>query len=258
MASHSNRVGVTQWEAGQVKPHYLLNKDECIKELQAMGSPIPMAGITVPELRTLVKEQRISEGVILPDKRDEFMPQMAKAKSPELLEMCNSRGIPLGKKPTVGEMRLRLRNWYIQQGTNQTVLNIGKFAGKTFQELMIQHPDYVAWAQEEVLHREENADWRLRQLASWSIRMEREPTVKPAKEDAQKVAKMKIENTKMKVDTDSKPSQGYVNVSVEQMEEMQSQMQAMKEELEELQKGRKKAATRTESVSDGSFEQVPQ
>lgn len=148
-------------------------------------------------------------------------------------------------------MRLRLRNWYIHQGTSLTVLDIGKYAGSTFEELMMEHPDYVAWAQEEVIRQEDNSDWRLRQLASWATRMAQEVKVPSSGDEAPK-------SNKMQVETNMKPSQGYVNISVEKMLEMQTQMEAMQEELNEVKRGRKKVTTRTESASEGSFEHLQQ
>ena len=71
------------------------------------------------------------------------------------------------KKSTVGELRMQLRVQLIKNGTEYTVLEIGKHAGKTFKELLENHSSYAMWAQQEV-ERANDPDWRLAQFAYWA------------------------------------------------------------------------------------------
>lgn len=64
--------------------------------------------------------------------QNDVMKKIAQAKKDELKEMCISRGLNVSQNPTVGEMRLRTRVSVIDQGTNDTVMEIGKHAGIVF------------------------------------------------------------------------------------------------------------------------------
>lgn len=107
MASYVPRM--TQPDA--MKPHWQMNKSECLQELAQISNAVGVAQLTLPEVRILVKEERIRQGLVkTPGPVDNFMDNVKRAKQVELQEMCHSRGIPViatGKnKTTVGEMRL--------------------------------------------------------------------------------------------------------------------------------------------------------
>ena len=162
---------VAMWGNQTMKPQYHMTKGECIKELTAFGLESPWSDMTVPELRLLVKENRSREGLLRSrENQDEFMAQVKSAKRDELLEMCLARQLTLAHKPTVAEMRIQLRLWVIDQGQGETQSTFGKHLGKSFHEVLSEDGQYCQWALREVQSGKE-ADWRLRQFASWVSRM---------------------------------------------------------------------------------------
>ena len=220
---------------------------------------VPSVSITVPELRTLVKERRIQEGLYQPrGAQNNIMKEIAQAKKDELKEMCISRSISVSNNPTVGEMRLRLRVSVIDQGTNDTVLEIGKHAGMTFQEIFLSHPSYIEWAKSEVAKETGDPDWRLRQLVSWSHRMEEHQEVVTEKitNHAKPKASAQAGYASRVKDEVTPPKQEDHVASLErQLAEMRAELAEMRA-MNSENKARKKQSTGPMSVSDGSYEEI--
>lgn len=235
-----------------VKPHWQMTKLECLTEVAQTTNAVNLANLTLPELRVLVKEGRIKMGVIkTAGPVDGFMDRVKKAKMAELQELCHSRGIPIvmnGKdKTTVGEMRLALRSWVVNNGNAETVVDFGEHQGMTFQELLTMHPKYVQWAQKET--RSGESGWQLRQLAAWANRMENNEEEQPTSRlnlgyvDQYKKSTSVDAVMPSAADQDSK------------MKDMMTKMEEMQEELNEL-KGRGRKKTSVSGQTDGSFEAV--
>lgn len=211
----------------------------------------------MPDLRTLVKERRIQEGLYQPRGAQNDVMKIAQAKKDELKEMCASRSIGLSHNPTVGEMRLRLRVSVIDQGTNDTVLEIGKHAGMAFQEILMNYPSYVEWAKQEVAKETGDPDWRLRQLVSWAHRMNEQTEV---------VATSPQVMMPVKITPAAKPKatgkSGYATKEEDHVTSLERQLAEMRAEIAELksandqEKSRKKPSMGPMSVSDGSYEEV--
>lgn len=237
--------------APALKQHWLLNKTECIKELESEGTLVNARESTVAELRVLVREQREKLGLIhKKTKNDDLMSQINKAKHAGLLEMCQAREIPLNTKPSVGEMRIALKQWMIQQGSGDTVMEIGKHLGMTFHEIAVQFPDYLEWANQEV-DRSADPDWRLRQLVAWFRRMNATP------ESAKNKITQKKDNPVTTNTKTNKQTEADTKQLQEVMMNMAEKMKEMQEELAEVKGQRKKhAGSRDESM--GSFEAVNQ
>ena len=165
---------VTTWGNNAMKPHYLMIKSECLAELAAFGHPVTNPKeFTVAELKVLVRENRIAVGLISETKgQQDVMTTINQAKLDQLKEMCLERGIPLWEKARVGDLRLHLKQWIIQNGTASTTYHYGgRCNGMSFEEIAHTSPDYIKWAIEEV-DRSENPGWQLRQLVHWVTRMD--------------------------------------------------------------------------------------
>lgn len=158
------------YEAGvtreTMKPHYQCTKAECLQALAQHGCK-PHKDLTVVELRVLLREARRTAGILPVAKVQTIMDTIKKSNRGDLCQMCTERGIPFTSKASVGELRLSLRHWVTNSGTAETVLEIGKHAGSTFQELMAVQPGYIEWAVKEV-EQSADPDWRLVQLARWA------------------------------------------------------------------------------------------
>ena len=150
---------VTTWGNNAMKPHYLMLKSECLAELAASGHPVTNPKeFTVAELKVLVRENRIAVGLISETKgQQDVMTTINQAKLDQLKEMCLERGIPLWEKARVGDLRLHLKQWIIQNGTASTTYHYGgRCNGMSFEEI----------------DRSENPGWQLRQLVHWVTRMD--------------------------------------------------------------------------------------
>lgn len=170
---------VTKWNAHAMKPHYLMNKAECVKELESFGRPVNNPKeFTVPELRILVRENRTSRGLISEkQKEQDIMSHINQAKLEALKAMCVERGIPLWKDARVGELRLHLKQWIIANGNANTIFDVGtRCRGMSFEEIIQAHPDYIKWAAEEV-NKNEGSSWQLRQLVHWASRVDHQESV---------------------------------------------------------------------------------
>ena len=124
-------------------------------------------------VKVLVRENRIAVGLISETKgQQDVMTTINHAKLDQLKEMCLERGIPLWEKARVGDLRLHLKQWIIQNGTASTTYHYGgRCNGMSFEEIAHTSPDYIKWAIEEV-DRSENPGWQLRQLVHWVTRMD--------------------------------------------------------------------------------------
>ena len=145
-----------------------------MEELAAFGHPVKdPKEFTVAEMKVLVRENRMAAGLLNENKgQQDVMSAINQAKLDQLKEMCLERGIPLWEKARVGDLRLHLKQWVIQNGTSSTVyLYGGRCKGMTFEEIAHTSPDYIKWATEEV-NRSENPGWQLRQLVHWVTRMD--------------------------------------------------------------------------------------
>lgn len=249
-----------------MKPHYMCNKKECIEELTNMGAPFHR-DLTVPELRVLVREKRKQLGLIKNNPGPNIMTEIKGAKKPELQATCASRNIPFTTKATIGELRLALRHYVVNNANGDTTLEIGKHAGATFQELLHNQPGYCEWAVKEVAKNEE-ASWQLIQFAKWVERVGQDPelwsenTVYMA-DDMQKSItssmnrtgqtnqETKVETTQLKTNQDEMI--GMMKAMMMEMHNMKSDMQEMKEQQEQASgsKNRKTSGT-------PSFEVIPQ
>ena len=76
------------------------------------------------------------------------------------------KGIPIGPKPTVGELRVLLRSKVVETGMSTMEMTIGKHKGKTYQEIMFTDEQYCHWAVKEV-SQSSGPDWRLVRFARW-------------------------------------------------------------------------------------------
>ena len=257
---------VTMWPDKSMKPHYLLSKTECIQELEANGQKrIAWTEFTLPECRMLVCESREGQGIIKPKGApNNLLKEINNAKLGELRSMCQARQIEHPVKATVGELRLMLKSWLIHSGSNETLIDFGKYKGMNFMEVAQHDPGYLTWAQAEVGN-SDTADWRLRQLASWAQRMEHDPIEKPQtpQKDQRSGYRGALANSRPTVaiaaGSSSKNADATTSSSAmtEQMKDMMETMKAMQEELDEL-KGQKRHKTPppragTSVASDGSF-----
>lgn len=168
MSAASVVVPIQQGEG--MKPHYLCNKGECLAELKDHGVQTHK-DLTVQELRVLLREARKTAGLIVDNKDPTIMDEIKKGNKEDLRMMCANRGLEVNTKTTIGEMRLALRQFVLDNGTGETVYKIGKHSGATFLEILHNHPSYLEWAQGEV-QRSSDPDWRLVQLARWAHKMD--------------------------------------------------------------------------------------
>ena len=220
---------------------------------------------TLPECRMLVRESREAQGIIKPKGAPNILlKEINNAKLGELRSMCQARQIEHPAKATVGELRLMLKSWLIRSGSNDTLIDFGKYKGRNFMEVAQHDPGYLSWAQAEVGN-SDTADWRLRQLASWAKRMEHDPIEKPQTpmKDQGSGYRGALTNSRPTVAIAAGSSSKNVDATTsssavtEQMKDMMETMKAMQEELDEL-KGKKRHKTPppragTSVASDGSF-----
>ena len=103
--------GTTMQPAGAMKPHYQCSTKECRAELETVHGQRPNDDLSLPELRTILKECRRQKGMIKPKTRDTLDP-VTRAKTAgvkELQKMCADLGVKVQSKATVGDMRLAIR-----------------------------------------------------------------------------------------------------------------------------------------------------
>ena len=154
-----------------IKPHYMCTKAECIQELRSHQIE-PNKDLTLPEMRTLLKEARREAGLLSSTSQDkDVMGEIKNANAVKLRTMASERRIDFNAKTTVGEFRMLLRAHVVQSGTNETVVDFGKHKGMTYAEVAETFPSYLTWAKEEVL-RASDPHWQLLQLAAWAKKRE--------------------------------------------------------------------------------------
>lgn len=117
-----------------------MSKSDCVLELKQRQFPLKDS-LSVVELRALVRESRIEEGLAHNGCPMVAFRKMQKAK---LAEECLERSICLKSGATVGDMLLALRDWYINSGSDDDVLDFGRHKGLTFREVFAKHQQYVA------------------------------------------------------------------------------------------------------------------
>ncbi|CAK8989745.1 unnamed protein product [Durusdinium trenchii] len=105
--------------------HTKMNKTECIQELgqkpddlpEIQGIQIHLSQLSVQELRSMVQSQRERSGRMNPRPiKDAFLKQIGRDVLPELRKKCEDRGIEMGPEPRVADLRLKLRQWYANEG----------------------------------------------------------------------------------------------------------------------------------------------
>lgn len=263
---------ITQSE--KMKSHYQMTKAECIAELNYFSVLVNPKDYTLPEMRVLVRENREHQGLLKPKvKQGDIMSMINNAKKDELKEMCHSRQVTLMDKPSVGEMRLLLKNWVIQHGTAETEYEIGKYKGMQFHEIVAQFPGYVEWACKEAKKTHE-CDRRLRQFVNWVEKVDMDVDELAQKESFISMAE-KIQGGKMahpmsstamvnkagsslkSVDTASQSS-SVSQQMLDQMKTMMEKMEEMQNQLDEVKDQRKKSNAKKAADSDGSYEKVHQ
>lgn len=268
MPAASNVVPIQQGEG--MKPHYLCNKGECLTELKDHGVSTHK-DLTVQELRVLLREARKAAGLIVDNKDPTIMDEIKKGNKEELRLMCSNRGLEINTKTTIGEMRLALRQFVLDNGNGETVYKIGKHSGATFLELLHNHPSYLEWAQEEV-QRSSDPDWRLVQLARWAHKMDHNKSLweEPKGYVSQKTAtalqenmtrknpeKFSLNTPKQVVATEEKKEteQGMM----EMMKTMMVQIHTLSEELKEVkanQSTSQSSKNRKTTTTSMEFEEV--
>ena len=161
------KVDVEPIQEHGMKPHYRCNMAECRKELRDRGMAVNTK-ITLAELRVMLREARQQAGLL--NERGPGEGEMNKIKYGKLAHLKNmarAKNLIFNEaKATVGELRMQLRVHLVRTGSEETILNIGKHAGKTFREILELHPSYAEWAQKEV-DQSDDPDWRLAQFAYW-------------------------------------------------------------------------------------------
>lgn len=253
--------------AEKIKPHYLCNKQECITELKDFGEN-PHKDLSLQELRVLLREMRKRLGLIANSQGPSIMKQIKDAKRDELRRLCSSREIPFTNQASVGELRLALRQHVISNANGETVMEIGRHAGGTFNEILHNYPKYAEWAIQEV-NQAEDADWRLIQFAKWAEKVSQAPELWAAPEtyvpgNAQQAIqesmnrKPKSEQP-MTIKSHEPVEQGIQHEMMHMMKNMMVEFHTMKEELQELKSQSESAASsknRKTTTSQMSFEQV--
>lgn len=266
----------TQGSGDQMKPHYMCNKQECVAELMKFNQH-PHSDLTVPELRVLLREMRKQAGLIPTSPGPTIMTEIKNAKRDDLRRMCSARDIPFTVKASVGELRLALRHFVINNATGETTMDIGKHGGATFQEVLHNHPSYCQWAVKEVKEKEEEASWQLIQFAKWVEKVGVEPDLweesesfipkdiqrpiaksmnrPPSKEGAESSTRSDA-YMHAAIETPTPGGEGYQGEMMNMMKSMMVEMHTMKAEMQELKETQNTSIKNRKTSGSPSFEMI--
>ena len=152
-----------------VKAPSAMSKAECVRELTQFHVAFT-ADMTIPELRSLVKKNRIQEGLMI-DRRSQdtsLMGQIEKASLRDLRKIAidNQVGHPASMEH--GALRLHMRQWLLRSGKDETLMSLGRHKGKPFVDIWQVDAQYVQWCVRETASHT-HAGWGLVQLAAWGI-----------------------------------------------------------------------------------------
>lgn len=238
------------WPDRSMKPHYLMNKTECLAELGRGGMKLMAKDYTLAETRVLVKELRARSKLTQQNgTQDNTMAMINKANKTSLRELCQRHHIPVPDKASVGEMRLALKEGLVSSGVSETEVTFGKHCGKSFQSVLLEDPQYLEWAASEVATQQGNSEWRLRQLVYWFERTKHGATAPVATSSRRSLAPGSLSSRE--------------EAMAEQMQHMAAEMENMKAQLAQSRETRRKPAPgrmsedeATDTNTDTSFVRV--
>lgn len=146
-------------------PPSQMSKSDCVLELSQRNFPMK-ASLSVIELRALVKESRVEEGLACNSCPMVSFRKMQKA---ELVEACLERSIVMKSGATVGDMLLALRDWYINSGSDDAELDFGRHKGLTYRQVLAKHQQYVANSMQ-VYKVTEDCPLQLERFVRWCLK----------------------------------------------------------------------------------------
>lgn len=146
-------------------PLHKMSKAECLAELGSRGYPGVGASLGVVELRAMVKQSRIEEGLL---HTDDPMVTFRKMNKKDLAAACQERQICCKPSSTTGELQQLLRKWYIQSGTPAMVLDYGRHQGLTFAEAYEAQEPYVSHTLQ-IFTTSEDCPIQLQRFATWCM-----------------------------------------------------------------------------------------
>ena len=152
-----------------VKVPSALTKAECLQELAAFEVAVS-ADLSVPELRSMVKQSRIDAGLMTDRRKTEVtvMSQIEKGTLSQLRAFAQEHQVGHPNVIEHGALRLHLRLWVLRHGQESTIAHFGRHKGRTFGQIWQEDAQYVQWAVDETVAKTD-AGWGLVQLAVWGV-----------------------------------------------------------------------------------------
>ena len=128
-----------------VKVPSALTKAECLQELAAFQVAVS-ADLSVPELRSMVKQSRIDAGLMTDRRKTEVtvMSQIEKGTLSQLRAFAQEHQVGHPNVIEHGALRLHLRLWVLRHGQH-----FGRHKGRTFGQIWQEDAQYVQWAVDE-------------------------------------------------------------------------------------------------------------
>eukprot|EP00435_Cladocopium_sp_Y103_P016328 s682_g4.t1 len=141
-------------------------------KIAELGETMPKSSSTLQlkarlaELKDQFKNQM---GPSLKDRMTEL--NKASRKKATLIEFAEKQEVPILESDTIPRIYAKVEAKFNQEipGTSLDKVGFGKFADKTYGQILVENPSYIKWAIQTAEENQEDAHWRLRRLATWSV-----------------------------------------------------------------------------------------
>ena len=139
-----------------VKVPSALTKKECLAELQAF-QVVVSSDLTIQELRFMVKQTRIQEGLMEDRKGNKttMMSMIEQASLAGLRKLASEHKVGFPSSMEHGALRLHMRQWTIRSAPEKTIVHFGKHKGKSLEAIWNNDAQYVEWCVKEAASKKE-------------------------------------------------------------------------------------------------------
>ena len=149
-------------------------------KIAELGETMPKSSSTLQlkarlaELRDQFKNQM---GPSLKDRMTEL--NKASRKKATLIEFAEKQEVPILQSDTIARIYAKVEAKFNQEvpGTSLDKVGFGKFADKTYGQILVENPSYIKWVIQTAEENQEDAHWRLRRLATWSVIQQTPPNL---------------------------------------------------------------------------------
>lgn len=245
-----------------------MNKGDLVKELVKLGETPPKSW-GVMELTARLEELQEEKGIQKVRGKTQTplrvwtirLNEASKKKANLQQFMVNQLGLTLSYNETIPQLqRAALQKIYMETDPRgEDPVGFGAHAAKSYQELMMTHPDYVTWAVK--TWKEGDCDYRLARLARWAEEDNKKPKSShqgyPAQEEETEVKEMITEKKdvtpSLAAGSDTSITSSQIQQTNAMIMKLAEVVMSMKSDVENLKEERPHKKEKAETDSEFSM-----